>query len=343
MIDPQPHPAEAGWEDRLVVEQNYAGWRLDRYLAEKLRRASRSQAARIVREGARLLDGRATRPSTRVRSGDVIVLPRVERADPETPDLDAVRVLAEGPGFVALDKPAGMLVHRTAAEATRTVEAFLARRYPGRRIEPVHRLDRDTSGVLLAGEGLEAIRALRALLAGRAATKQYMAVVSDPAVRWPVGAADVLDTPLGFAGGAVRLRIGAGDWPCATHVRCVARREALALLDVTIDGGRQHQIRAHLALEGTPLHGDKLYEAGDDFFLDWIDRPGAPDLVGRLPTRWHCLHAWRLRVPWAPAPIEVEAPPTLLAPLGFDPLTGGRHATVPAPAAGPDVVRSRDA
>lgn len=331
-------PLATEWEDRLVVEPNYAGWRLDRFLAEKLRRATRSQAARIVREGARLADGRTTRPSTRVRPGDTVILPRIETADPGAPELDAVRVLAAGAGWVALDKPAGMLVHRTAAEATRTVEVFLAGAFPGRRVEPVHRLDRDTSGVLLAGDGLDAIRGLKALLAGRAATKRYLAVARDPQVRWPVGVASTLDTALGFAGGEVRLRVGRGDWECATHVRSLARVGELCLLDVSIEGGRQHQIRAHLALEGTPLLGDKLYEAGNAFFLAWIDRPGAPELVERLPTRWHCLHAWRLHVPFGDASIELEARPHFLPSLGFDPgvLPGASHAPLPlAPVPGP--------
>lgn len=321
---------EDGWEDRLVVERNYEGWRLDRWLAQKLRRATRSQAARIAREGARFADGRPMKPGARVRSGDVVVLPRLERADPGAPPLDAVQVLARGDGWIALDKPAGMLVHRTAAEATRTVDAWLATAGLGERVEPVHRLDRDTSGLLIAGDGLDAIRALKGLLAGREVHKRYLAAVTDPGGRWTPGAAHTLDTPLGFdADSEVRLRVGRGAWECATHVRCLTRTGDRALLLAAMDGGRQHQIRAHLALAGTPLLGDKLYEAGDAFFLEWIDHPGDPALVARLPARWHSLHAWRLTFPWRGAQVSLQAPPPpSLSALGFDlaPVTGAPDA-----------------
>jgi 23S rRNA pseudouridine1911/1915/1917 synthase len=233
----------------------------------------------------------------------------VEQADPGTPPLDAAPVLLEREDLLVLDKPAGMLVHRTAGEATRTVEALFAARFPGERVESAHRLDRDTSGCLVAGRGLDAIRELRALFAGSLVEKRYAALVSDPAGLWVPGAPRTLDEPLGLDSvSEVRLRVGRGSWLCATHVRCERRRGDRALLDVTIEGGRQHQIRAHLALFGTPVVGDKLYEAGSAFFLDWIDRPGAPDLVARLPARWHCLHARALRLPWRGASIEVEAP-----------------------------------
>lgn len=298
------------WEDRLVVERNYEGWRLDRWLAQKLRRASRSQAARIVREGARFADGRPAKAGARLRAGDVLVLPRTERADPGAPPLDALRVLARGDGWVALDKPAGMLVHRTAAEGTRTVDAWLTATFRGERVEPVHRLDRDTSGILVAGVGLQAIRALKALLAGREVHKTYLAVVADPGRLWEPGVERTVDVGLGFdEHSAVRLRVGRGSWECATHFTCRSRSGSLALLTARLDGGRQHQIRAHLTMAGTPLLGDKLYEAGDDFFLEWIERPGDPELVARLPTRWHCLHAWRLSFPWCGDMVALEAPP----------------------------------
>lgn len=313
-------PVVEGWEDRLVVERNYEGWRLDRWLTQKLRRATRSQAARIVREGAHFADGRPAKASARLRAGDVVVLPREERCDPGAPSLDAVRVVAQGDGWVALDKPPGMLVHRTAAEGTRTVDAWLAAAYPSDRVEPVHRLDRDTSGLLIAGAGIDAIRDLKALLAGREVRKLYVAAVADPGGLWVPGCSRSLDAPLGFdEQSEVRLRVGVGAWGCATHARCLSTAGGRALLLVGMDGGRQHQIRAHLSLAGTPLLGDKLYEAGDTFFLDWIASPGDASLVARLPTRWHCLHAWRIAFPWRGTTVSLEAPPPpFLSALGFD-------------------------
>jgi 23S rRNA pseudouridine1911/1915/1917 synthase len=288
----KPIAESAGWIERYEVGPHQTGWRLDQVLTERLKRASRSQVARIIRAGVRFEDGRPAKPSSRVRCDDVVLVPRVERADPATPSLDSIQVLAEGPDWLAVDKPAGMLVHRTAHEATRTVEAWLATTYADERIEPVHRLDRDTSGVLLCGRGLNAIRSLRGAFAGGRVDKRYIATVEDPDRQWTVGQRRVIETPLGFdPSSRVRLRMGVGDLPCTTHVEVLERSNDRAGLRLRIDGGRQHQIRVHLALAGTPIVGDKLYGMGDEFFLRWIETPGEPDLVAALPTRWHQLRS----------------------------------------------------
>jgi len=292
-----PDSPEAGWIDRYEVGPHQDGWRLDRVLTERIRRASRSQVASIIRGGVRIEDGRRAKPATRMRPGDVVLVPRIERADPATPALDRIRVIDTSDDWIVIDKPAGLLVHRTAHEATRTVEAWLALRWPNERIEPVHRLDRDTSGCLVCGRGLDAIRALRAAFAEGRVDKRYRARVVDPGQRWGVGETRTLDTPLGFdAESEVRLRMGAGDLPCATHVTGRGRDGGHAILDVRIDGGRQHQIRAHLSLFGTPIVGDKLYGMGDAFFLAWLDAPGDLALVEQLDTRWHALTAVEVAV-----------------------------------------------
>ncbi len=294
----------ADWVDRWVVETNYDGWRLDQYLAQKLKRATRSQVRRILQGGAvRFADGRRARPASRVRPGDVVELPRVERADPDTPSLDDVRVLYDADDVLVLDKPAGMLVHRTAHEATRTIEAWLAARIEGR-CEPVHRLDRDTSGCLVCARGDDAIRELRSAFADSSAAKRYVAWAHDPGGVWQIGDQRTLDTPLGLdPDAAVRLRMGRGSLPAVTDVRCTDRLAHRAVLDVRITFGRQHQIRAHLAMAGTPVVADKLYGMGDDFFVAWLDAPACrrdrsaterARGAGSCPAA--CPHGWRLRV-----------------------------------------------
>ena len=292
-----PDPTPAGWTDRYTVGPHQAGWRLDRVLTERLKRATRSQVARIIRGEVTFEDGRAAKPASRVRPGDVVLVPRVERADPDTPPLGALKVIDEGDDWLVLDKPPGMLVHRTAHEATRTVEAWLAKTFGDERVEPVHRLDRDTSGCLVCARGLDAIRELREAFANGRADKRYRAEVVDPDRRWTAGAEETLATPLGFDGeSVVRLRMGRGDLACATHVTVTRRDCHVVMLSVNIEGGRQHQIRAHLALAGTPIVGDKLYGMGDAFFLEWLERPGAEDLVQRLQTRWHRLRSVAVRI-----------------------------------------------
>ena len=285
--------------ETYVVESNYDGWRLDRYLTEKLKRASRSQVRRIIEHAVRFDDGRRVKPGTTVRAGDVVCIDRVERGDPDTPELRRVTPIFASDTLLVLDKPAGLLVHRTAREATKTIERYLEQAYPNERIEPAHRLDRDTSGVLLCGRGEDAIRRLREGFRDGAVTKTYTAWVTDPDALWSLRPERMFDTPLGLdPESALGVRMGVGDLPCRTHADLIAHRAGVSKLRVRIEQGRQHQIRAHLWLAGTPIVGDKLYAMGDGFFRAWADAPGTPELVAALDARWHCLHSAEARLRW---------------------------------------------
>lgn len=296
------------WTERFEVARNYDGWRLDRYLTDQLKRATRSKVTRIIKASTRFEDGRRVKPGAIVRAGDVVLIDRVEKIDPATPCIESVGIIAERDDFVVLDKPAGMLVHRTAHEVSRTVDAFIAERYPAERVGPLHRLDRDTSGVLLCGRGVDAIRRGQDLFEASAPKKTYLALVHDPGARWTPGDETRIDTPLGFdPTSAVELRMGHGTLECATHVRVRSRSDRRALVEVQIERGRQHQIRAHLSMAGTPIVGDKLYRMGDSFFLDWLAEPGDGALASMLETRWHCLHAWRLELDWCGERLAFES------------------------------------
>ena len=297
------------WEERFEVERNYHGWRIDRYLAEKMHRASRAQAANIVRHGLWLDERWVTKQGATVRAAQVIRIPRLEFADPATPSLDEVTVLHDDGAAIVLNKPPGMLIHRTANESTRTVEAYVTRQWPDDRVEAAHRLDRETAGCVACGRGFDAIRDLRMRFAESAAEKRYRAIVQDDAGRWQTGSRATIDTPLGMMGtSVVSIKMDVGPLPCRTHVVCIERRGSHALLEVEIEQGRQHQIRAHLWLQGTPIVGDKLYALGDDFFLAWINAPGAPELVEQLPTRWHALACVGLQFEHAGGAVAVTAP-----------------------------------
>ena len=289
-------PSVSTWIDRFVVEPAHEGWRLDRYLTAKLHRATRSQVTRFLRGDVRVEGRDRVKAGMVVRSGDVVTIRRREARDPGAPQTTALNPLWQDERVIVVDKPPGLLVHATAHEGAWHVQAILERCWPGERVEPMHRLDRDTSGCLLCARGLSAIQRFRRAFAENEITKHYAALVDDPGARWVPGAHALLDTPLGFDRSSdVHLRIGVGAWPCRTHVRCVARSSHIALLEVRIEGGRQHQIRAHLAMAGTPVVGDKLYGMGDAFFIAWRDTPGDEALSAKLALRWHALHAAALR------------------------------------------------
>src|SRR5690606_19892724 len=143
----------------------------------------------------------------------------------------------ETPRFVAIDKPAGMVTHPTATAYRNTALLYLQLNgWPDAAV--VHRIDRDTSGVLLFARGAEAARALSQAFEEGLMTKTYLALVVDARRRHVVGESGHTDQPLGFNVDSAlpTLEVGVGDWTCATHWTCVARQDDLALLEVTIDG-----------------------------------------------------------------------------------------------------------
>jgi 23S rRNA-/tRNA-specific pseudouridylate synthase len=141
-----------------------------------------------------------------------------------------------------------------------------------------------------------ATASLRGAFRRGAVHKTYLAAVDDPAERWRAGALADLDTPLGFDRfSAVKLKMGHGTLAAHTRVRVLARDGDAALLACEITTGRQHQIRVHLAMQQTPIIGDKLYQMGDAFFLAHLRDPTDPLLAANLPWPRHALHAACLR------------------------------------------------
>ncbi len=299
---------------RFEVDQNFEGWRLDSFLANRVSRLSRSRVGEIARNGGvELSPPRRARPGLRLRRGDVVTLR--ERLPDERVQDDEVEILYKDEVLLALNKPAGMLVHEAASQRLNTVQHYLGRAgFEG--AEPVHRIDRETSGVLVCSLARGHVAPLREQFAGRGTRKVYRALALDPDGRWEVGQRSRLDTPLGLDPASLTgVRMGRGDLSALTHVEVLGRREggphgAMADLAVRIETGRQHQIRVHLALEGTPIAGDKLYGQTDDFFRALADDPDDEALLATLPFPRHALHAWRLRLkhPDTGEPVAFEAP-----------------------------------
>jgi 23S rRNA pseudouridine1911/1915/1917 synthase len=273
---------------RLRAEPEDAGKRLDQLVHERLPQFSRARIQLWIREGRVRVNGSAVRPARTVRAGEPI---EVEPA--EAPPLHAapedipLHVLYEDAGLVAIDKPAGMVVHAGAGVHSGTLVNALLHRFGalsgvGGALRPgiVHRLDRFTSGVLLVAKNDDAHRALAEQFASRQVEKTYIALVHGT-VKAETGRIDrpIARDPSHRTRMTGRLSEGRAAW---SEYRVVKRFENFTLLEVRIGTGRTHQIRVHLSGMGHPVVGDTLYGAPAK----------APDLP---PLGRYFLHAHRLR------------------------------------------------
>lgn len=299
-------------EHQFVVEGECGGWRLDRFLHKKIPRLSRARIQRVIR-GECWIDGRPCKPSSVVTAGQRVTFRRPAPVEPDAPR--ELPVLHADDAFYALDKPAGIAMHPTAKYHYSTVTSVLREKFPGEPLQITHRLDLETSGVLLVARTREAAVALKRAFARRRVHKRYVAVVH--------GALDgegVVDAPLGLGGGLVRVKMAvrpeaAGGLPSRT--RWAARRRAgdYTVVDCWPETGRQHQIRAHLDHLGHPIVGDKLYP-DERIFADYQDH-GWDAVAERLPIARHALHAAELRFPHPTTGeeivVESPLPPALRA------------------------------
>lgn len=283
----------------LIVEPNCDGWRLDRFLARRLTRVSRARAARL-----RVVDlddpTRALKKSTSVRAGQRLRAYRpVPDAEAEVP---APTVVYEDADLLVLDKPAGLATHPTASRFRATVTHWLRQRGHGE--EPAHRLDVETSGVLVCSRHRRADQALKAAFVERRVQKRYWAVAEGT-----TRDAWTDETSLGFdASSAVRLKMGAGELPARTAFHALERGPNRTLVEARPLTGRQHQIRVHLAFAGAPIVGDKLYGPDEQLFLSALERPLTGAEYAQLGHRRLALHALSIEFEWAGRSRRFEAP-----------------------------------
>jgi len=251
----------------IRVPADAAGERLDRHLAALGRFGTRSQVQRLLEAGRVHLNGKAAKAGSALRAGDEIeVAPAAEedspRATPTAEDI-ALDVLYEDEDLLAIAKPAGMVVHPAPGHWQGTLVSALLHRWRGPRpgldaLRPgiVHRLDRDTSGVLVIGKTAEVVARLGAAFRGRKVVKEYLAVVW----RSPRPRIGTIDRPIGrHPTRRKRMAVQAGGRAALTRYEVIEDFGDLSVLRVQIETGRTHQIRVHLAAIGHPVLGDRVY------------------------------------------------------------------------------------
>lgn len=319
---PAPALSATSQASLVTVDEDYAGQRLDNFLIRHLKGVPKTHVYRIIRSGeVRVNKGRA-HADTRVEAGDVVRLPPVrtsERAGQKAQAMaqEVVRhgamsttggqapsrefpILFEDDFVLAIDKPAGVAVHGGSGVSFGVIEQLRMARPEADFLELVHRLDRETSGILLIAKRRMALKLLQEQFRERETDKVYLALVSG---QWPANHR-VIDKALHkylIDGGERRVKVVANDHPdglrsvTLVKVRASVPASVLApstpftLLEVTIKTGRTHQIRVHLASEGHAIAGDDKY---GDFELNRALQKSA---AGAVPLKRMFLHAWSLK------------------------------------------------
>ena len=302
----------------VTVDEDYAGQRLDNFLIRHLKGVPKTHVYRIIRSGeVRVNKGRA-HADTRVETGDIVRLPPVrtsERAEQKAVAIQAAQevvrhgamstvggfapaaefpILFEDDFVLAIDKPAGVAVHGGSGVSFGVIEQLRMARPEADFLELVHRLDRETSGILLIAKRRMALKLLQEQFRERETDKVYLALVKG---NWPANQR-VIDKALHkyeAPNGERRVKVVANDHPDGLRsitllkIRNSVANGAFTLLEVTIKTGRTHQIRVHLADAGHPIAGDDKY---GDFELNKAlqkTNASAPSLKRMF------LHAWSLK------------------------------------------------
>ena len=324
-------PASAGVKTVSVGEES-AGQRLDNFLIRRLKGVPKTHVYRIIRSGeVRVNKGRAA-ADTRVAAGDLIRLPPVRVSEKMAEKLDKPAparefpILLEDEHLIAIDKPSGVAVHGGSGVSFGVIEQLRQARPAANFLELVHRLDRETSGILLVAKKRSALTKLQDQFRERETGKTYLALVAGA---WPANK-KVIDAPLHKylqADGERRVKVVAKDDPDSMRAITLVKvrrvipaqagiRRVLTLLEVTIKTGRTHQIRVHLASQGHPIAGDDKY--GDFELNKALQKHGLKRMF---------LHAWQLQFNHPASGERIE----LLAQLPADLENFADNAPAPTP------------
>ena len=307
---------------QVSIDDAHAGQRLDNFLIAQLKGVPKSHVYRIVRSGeVRVNKGRVA-PDHRLAHGDVVRIPPVRvaaREDPVPVPPQEFPVLFEDESLLAIDKPIGVAVHGGSGVSFGVIEQLRSSRPQARLLELVHRIDRDTSGILLVAKKRAALVAMHDAMREGRVRKRYLAIVAGD---WD-GPARALRFPLHkylTAEGERRVIVRDGGQAAGTRVRARQRMRhprfgPMTLIEADLETGRTHQIRVHLAHVGHPLLGDEKY--------------GRFELNKSLEKQGHkrmFLHAFQVsfRHPSDEREVRLEAP----MPTAFRQLIGACDATV---------------
>lgn len=283
------------------------GQRVDNFLFSYLKTVPKSHIYRLLRSGQIRADGKRIKPQTKLSSGQTLRLPPLNIATAPAPSISHARyqqlcrhILLETEQFIALNKPANLAVHAGSGVDVGVIEILKA--HHGENLELAHRLDRDTSGILLIAKGRHNLNQLQALFKARQIEKTYLALLAGKAAPKTVVTA-ALERYL--LGSERRVRVSKNPAAKAARSEFVLRQYyrqpqatgGASWCAVRITSGRTHQIRVHAASKGMAIAGDSKYST-----------PAQQQIFKKFAVKRLCLHAWRLAFTLGDAAYNIEAP-----------------------------------
>ncbi|HSN62784.1 MAG TPA: RluA family pseudouridine synthase [Azonexus sp.] len=301
------HSAGNNSVTHAVIGDEEQGQRLDNFLIRRCKGVPKSHIYRILRSGEVRVNSRRVDATYRLCAGDRLRIPPIRIAERPQNEVDEVAkqrvdlpIIHEDEAMLVIDKPEGIAVHGGSGVSFGVIEALRRQRPEARFLELAHRLDRETSGILLIGKKRLALTALHDMFRehGAGADKRYLVLVKG---RW-MNTTQHVKLPLHkylTDGGERRVSVDAEGKAAHTVFRLLARWPEMSLLEAQLKTGRTHQIRVHLAHLGFPILGDEKY--GDFVLNRELKRTGLKRMA---------LHAWRmaLRHPLTGVPLECIAP-----------------------------------
>ena len=302
---------------QAIISEDEQGQRLDNFLLKICKGVPKSHVYRIVRSGEIRVNGKRAGASYRLQIGDVLRIPPIRVAQREAEIVAGAEFKAELPiiyedeAMLVVDKPSGIAVHGGSGVSFGVIEALRRQRPQAHFLELAHRLDRETSGILLVGKKRSALTALHDMFReggtsgnGRGADKRYLLLVKG---RWmdPVRNVKLPLLKYLLESGERRVRVSDEGKTSHTIFRLIARWEQFSLLEAELRSGRTHQIRVHCAHLGYPIAGDDKY---GDFLLN--------KLLPREGLKRMFLHAWKMQFPHpisgTEMALEAPLPPVLV-------------------------------